>query len=173
MKANNSIILFDQAGVRRQWNESDKLWYFVVIDIIKILTAAKQPSRYWNSLKKRLLREGCKLPLETKKLSVASANGRLRLIEVVNSQQMLRIVQSIPYPETEPLKLWLAQVGWERTQETEDPEHEYIAGEKEGDFPPDIKMDENEKLQQKPAGPCVRAPAHSGWYTPAWHRRAR
>ena len=122
MATSNSIILFDQAGVRRQWNETEKLWYFSVKDVIQVLTDTSRPRRYWNDLKSRLLKEGSQASVKIGQLKMIATDGKLRLTDVVNSQDILRLIQSIPSPKAEPLKLWLAQTAFERMQETEDPE---------------------------------------------------
>jgi BRO family, N-terminal domain len=122
MKANNSIILFDQPEVRRQWNETEKVWYFSVKDIIQVLTNTSRPRRYWNDLKTRLFKEGSQASVHIGQLKMLAGDGKLRLTDVVNSQDILRLIQSIPSSKAEPLKLWLAQTAFERMQETEDPE---------------------------------------------------
>lgn len=122
MATSNSIILFDQPEVRRQWSESEKMWYFSVKDIIQVLTNSSRPRRYWNDLKARLLKEGSQASVHIGQLKMLAGDGKLRLTDVVNSQDILRLIQSIPSPKAEPLKLWLAQTAFERMQETEDPE---------------------------------------------------
>jgi prophage antirepressor-like protein len=122
MKTNNSIILSDNTEVRRQWDEGEKLWYFVARDVINVLKPVTQPSRYWTALKYRLTKEGSDLPNQIKQIIVITKGGNSQAIDAINSQQILRIIQSIHSPKTESLKLWLAQTAFERMQETEDPE---------------------------------------------------
>jgi hypothetical protein len=90
--------------------------------VIQVLTDTNRPRRYWNDLKSKLLKEGSQASVKIGQLKMVATDGKLRLTDVVNSQDILRLIQSIPSPKAEPLKLWLAQIGWERMQETEDPE---------------------------------------------------
>lgn len=122
MKKDNSIILFKQKEVRRHWDEDKELWYFSVVDIIGILTDSIQPRKYWNDLKKKLLQEGSELSEKIGQLKMQALDGKMRLTDVLDTENILRLVQSVPSPKTEPFKLWLAKVGYERLEETEDPE---------------------------------------------------
>jgi len=122
MKKTNSIILFNQKKVRRHWDEEKELWYFSIVDIIEVLTESPRPRKYWNALKIKLKEEGRELSHELGQLKMESLDGKMRLTDVANTEQLLRLIQSIPSPKVEPFKLWLAKVGYERIEETEDPE---------------------------------------------------
>ena len=121
-KKNNSIALFHKKQVRRHWDEDKELWYFSVVDIIEILTESKNPNNYWKVLKHRLKKEGNQLVTNCNQLKLIASDGKKYLTDVVDTEKLLRIIQSIPSPKAEPLKLWLARVGYERIEETEDPE---------------------------------------------------
>ena len=122
MKKENSIVLFNQKEVRRYWDEGQELWYFSIVDVIEILTDSKRPRRYWNDLKKKLYEEGSELSEKIGQLKMLSSDGKKYLTDVADTEQLLRLIQSIPSPKAEPFKLWLANVGYQRIEETEDPE---------------------------------------------------
>lgn len=122
MKQENSIILFNQQEVRRHWDEVEEVWYFSVVDVIEILTDTKRPRKYWSDLKKRLLAEGSELSDFIGQLKMLAPDGKKRQTDVIDTENLLRLIQSIPSPKAEPFKIWLAQVGYERIEETEDPE---------------------------------------------------
>jgi hypothetical protein len=122
MKKTNSIILFNQKQVRRIWDEEKELWYFSVIDIIEILTESPRPRKYWNALKTKLKQEGSELSQKVGQLKLESSDGKKYLTDIADTKTLLRLIQSIPSPKAEPFKLWLAKVGYERIEETEDPE---------------------------------------------------
>ena len=122
MKKENSIILFKQRQVRRTWNEKKELWYFSIIDIVAILTDSPRPRKYWNALKKKLKQEGSELSQKVGQLKLESSDRKKYLTDVADTETILRLIQSIPSPKAEPFKLWLAKVGYERIEETEDPE---------------------------------------------------
>lgn len=122
MKKADSIILFNQKKVRRIWNSEKELWYFSVIDVIEVLTESVNPRKYWSVLKTRLKQEGSQLATNCSQLKMVSSDNKSYLTDVVDTETLLRLVQSIPSPNVEPFKLWLAQVGYERIEETEDPE---------------------------------------------------
>lgn len=122
MKKSNSIILFKQKQIRRIWNEEKELWYFSIIDVIEILTNSPRPRKYWNALKTKLKQEGSELSQKVGQLKLESPDGKKYLTDVADTETLLRLVQSIPSPKAEPFKLWLAKVGYERIEETEDPE---------------------------------------------------
>ncbi len=118
-----SIVLFNQKQVRRIWDEKKELWYFSIIDVIEILTESNNPQVYWRVLKKRLLDEGSNQTVTNcNGLKLVASDGKMRLTDVADTETMLRLIQSIPSPKAEPFKLWLAKVGYERIEETEDPE---------------------------------------------------
>jgi len=122
MKKENSIVLVNQIKVRRHWDEDQELWYFSVVDVIEILTDSKRPRKYWSDLKKRLFNEGSELSEKIGQLKMLSPDGKKRQTDVIDTENLLRLIQSIPSPKAEPFKLWLAKVGYERIEETEDPE---------------------------------------------------
>ena len=122
MKKTNSIILFNQKQVRRIWDEEKELWYFSVIDVVEILTESPRPRKYWNALKTKLKQEGSELSQKVGQLKLESADGKKYLTDVADTETILRLIQSIPSPKAEPFKIWLAKVGYERIEETEDPE---------------------------------------------------
>jgi len=122
MKKTNSIILFNQKQVRRVWNEKEELWYFSVIDVIAILTESVNSRKYWSVLKTRLKQEGSQLATNCSQLKMVSSDGKFYLTDVTDTETLLRLIQSIPSPNAEPIKLWLAKIGYERIEETEDPE---------------------------------------------------
>ena len=124
MEQNNSIKLFEDKNIRVAWNEDEENWYFSVVDVVGILTDNDyQKSRnYWKWLKNKLNQEGSQLVSNTNQLKMKSADGKYYNTDVMNTEQILRLVQSIPSKKAEPFKLWLAQVGKERIDETYDPE---------------------------------------------------
>jgi len=122
MKKIPSIILFNQKQVRRHWDEEQELWYFSIIDVIAILTESTNPNNYWKVLKYRLKQEGSQSVTNCNQLKLESSDGKKYLTDVADTENLLRLIQSIPSPKAEPFKLWLAKVGYERIEETEDPE---------------------------------------------------
>ncbi len=124
MEQNNSIKLFEDKNIRVAWNEDEENWYFSVVDVISILTDNDyQKSRnYWKWLKNKLIQEGSELVSNTNQLKMTAYDGKLRDTDVMNTEQILRLIQSIPSKKAEPFKLWLAQVGKERIDEAYDPE---------------------------------------------------
>ena len=122
MKKSNSIILFKQKQIRRIWDEEKELWYFSIIDVVGILTDSPRPRKYWSALKTKLKQEGSELSQKVGQLKLESPDGKKYLTDVADTETLLRLIQSIPSPKAEPFKLWLAKVGYERIEETEDPE---------------------------------------------------
>jgi hypothetical protein len=118
----SDIKLFEAKKVRTHWDEEKELWYFSVIDVIEALTGTDRPRKYWSDLKAKLTKEGSQLSDNIGQLKMAAEDGRMRLTDVADTAQILRLIQSIPSPKAEPFKQWLAQVGYERIEETEDPE---------------------------------------------------
>ncbi|MDO8991996.1 MAG: Bro-N domain-containing protein, partial [Daejeonella sp.] len=117
--------LFKQQKVRTHWDEKEEKWYFSVVDVISILT--NQPTfqgarNYWKVLKSRLLKEGNETVTNCNRLKLVAEDGKMRMTDVADTEQLLRLIQSIPSPKAEPFKLWLAKVGYERMQEIADPE---------------------------------------------------
>ena len=117
-----SIVLFKQNSVRRHWDEDKELWYFSIVDIIEILTDSIDPQAYWRKLKQRLKKENNETVTNCHGLKMKAADGKMRKTDVTDTENILRLIQSIPSPKAEPFKLWLAKVGYERIEETEDPE---------------------------------------------------
>ena len=126
MAQNDKIQLFEDKRIRTAWDEEKEEWYFSVVDVVAALTDqpdARHASTYWAVLKKRLNNEGAgQLLTNCKQLKMTASDGKKRLTDVADTEQLLRIIQSIPSPKAEPFKLWLAQVGRERIEETIDPE---------------------------------------------------
>lgn len=124
MEENNSLKLFEDKNIRVAWNDSEEKWYFSVVDIVAVLTDNDyQKSRnYWKWLKNKLIQEGSELVSNTNQLKMKAYDGKLRDTDVMNTEQILRLVQSIPSKKAEPFKLWLAEVGKERIDEAYDPE---------------------------------------------------
>ena len=126
MSQNDKIQLFEDKRIRTAWDEEKEEWYFSVVDVVAVLTDqpdARHASTYWAVLKKRLNNEGAgQLLTNCKQLKMTASDGKKRLTDVADTEQLLRIIQSIPSPKAEPFKLWLAQVGRERIEETIDPE---------------------------------------------------
>jgi hypothetical protein len=118
----SSIILFNQKEVRRVWDESDENWYFSVIDVIAVLTDSTIPKRYWSDLKNKLELEGSEVYEKIVRLKMVADDGKMRETDCFSTENLLRLVQSIPSPKAEPFKVWLAKVGYQRIEETEDPE---------------------------------------------------
>lgn len=116
------IALFEGKQIRRYWDDEKELWYFSVVDVIAVLTESENPRKYWNKLAERLRNEGSEVVTKCHQLKMIAADGKKRLTDAANTEVMLRIIQSIPSPNAEPFKLWLAQVGHERLEETADPE---------------------------------------------------
>ena len=122
MTKENAIRLFQDQKVRVQWDEEKEKWFFSIGDIIGILTDSPNPRKYWSVLKSRLKQEGSQLTTNCSQLKMQSADGKFYKTDVADTEQLLRLIQSIPSPKAEPFKVWLAKVGYERIEETEDPE---------------------------------------------------
>ena len=118
----SNIKLFHDQQIRSQWNADQEQWFFSVIDIIQALTGNERPRKYWGDLKKKLNQEGSELSDKIGQLKMLAPDGKYRLTDVANTETLLRLIQSIPSPKAEPFKLWLAQAGYERLEENEDPE---------------------------------------------------
>jgi hypothetical protein len=117
-----SIKIFENREVRSQWDAEHEAWYFSIVDVVGVLTDSPSPRKYWSVLKTRLKKEGSELATNCSQLKMLSADGKRYLTDVADSEQLLRLIQSIPSPKAEPFKQWLARVGYERIEETEDPE---------------------------------------------------
>ncbi len=122
MTKENAIKLFQDQRVRVIWHDKNEKWYFSIIDVIAVLTGNERPRKYWSDLKSKLISEGSEVSEKIGQLKLRSADGKMRLTDVADTEQLLRLIQSIPSPKAEPFKAWLAKVGYERIEETEDPE---------------------------------------------------
>jgi BRO family, N-terminal domain len=122
MTKETSIKLFEEKQIRSIWNEGEEKWYFSIVDIIAILTESVAPLAYWRKLKQRLKEEGNETVTNCHALKMIAADGKMRLTDVADTEQLFRLIQSIPSPKAEPFKLWIAKVAKERIDEIEDPE---------------------------------------------------
>ena len=119
---NDKLQLFENKANRTAWDEEKEEWYFSIVDVVAVLTDSPNPQTYWRVMKKRLKDEGNETVTNCNALKMTAADGKKRLTDVATTEQLLRIIQSIPSPKAEPFKLWLAEVGRERIEETIDPE---------------------------------------------------
>ncbi len=124
MEENNSLKIFEDKKIRTQWNEMEEKWYFSVVDVVAVLTENdyQKARNYWKWLKNKLIQEGSELVSNTNQFKMKAYDGKLRDTDVMTTEQILRLIQSIPSKKAEPFKLWLAQVGRERIDEAYDPE---------------------------------------------------
>ena len=122
MKKETSIQLFEAKKIRSAWSESDQKWYFSIVDVIEALTGTDRPRKHWNDLKSKLQKEGSELSEKIGQLKMIAEDGKMRETDVADTEQLLRLIQSIPSPKAEPFKQWLAKVGYELMQEIADPE---------------------------------------------------
>ena len=121
-KENTQIKLFEDKKVRTLWDSEKEEWYFSVIDVIAILTDSENPRRYWSDLKRNLNAEGSQLYADIVQLKMTAYDGKMRLTDCLTTEQLFRLIQSIPSPKAEPFKLWIAHVAKERLDQMEDPE---------------------------------------------------
>ena len=119
---NQAIKLFNNSKIRFEWDSGNEKWYLSIVDVIKILTASSNPRKYWSVLKNRLKKEGSQLATNCSQLKLLSSDGKYYTTDVADTEQILRLIQSVPSKKAEPFKLWLAKVGSERIDETVDPE---------------------------------------------------
>jgi hypothetical protein len=122
MKKANSIKLFEQKQIRTYWDNEKEKWYFSIVDVIGVLTESAEPRRYWSDLKIKLKKEGSEVYDDIVQLKLVSYDGKMRLTDAADTEQLFRVIQSVPSKKAEPFKLWLAKVGRERIDEIEDPE---------------------------------------------------
>lgn len=122
MTQKNAIKVFEEKKVRAVWDDQTEEWYFSVIDVIAVLTDSQDPKRYWSVLKSRLKKEGCEPTTICSTLKMPAADGKSRLTDVSTTEQLFRLIQSVPSPKAEPFKLWIAQVAKERLDQLQDPE---------------------------------------------------
>ena len=118
----NKIVIFENKQIRRHWDSEKEEWFFSVVDIIEVLAETDRPRKYWDDLKRKLKDEGSKLSEKIGQFKMTAEDGKMRETDVADAQTILRLIQSIPSPKAEPFKLWLARVGYERLEETADPE---------------------------------------------------
>ncbi len=118
----SNIKLFESKQIRSVWSDKEQKWLFSVVDVVEVLTDSQNPQVYWRVLKKRLLAEGNETVTNCNGLKMTASDGKMRMTDVANTEQILRLIQSIPSPKAEPFKQWLARVGYERLEEIENPE---------------------------------------------------
>ena len=119
---NDRVQLFEERAIRTAWIEDEEEWYFSIVDVVGVLAESKDPTSYWRKLKQRLKEEGNETVTNCHALKMIAQDGKKRFTDVANTEQLLRIIQSIPSKKAEPFKIWLAQVGRERIEEVIDPE---------------------------------------------------
>ena len=117
-----ALKVFEDKKVRTSWNDTEEKWYFSVIDVIEILTQTDRPRKYWSDLKSKLTKEGSELSEKIGQLKMKSSDGKFYKTDVADTEQLFRLIQSIPSPKAEPFKLWIAKIARERIDEIEDPE---------------------------------------------------
>ncbi len=122
MEKQNAIKIFDSKQIRSLWDADLEKWYFSIIDVIEVLTETDRPRKYWSDLKAKLAKEGSELSEKIGQLKMVAGDGKMRITDVADTEQLFRIIQSIPSPKAEPFKLWLSRVARERLDEIEDPE---------------------------------------------------
>ena len=119
---NTAIKLFEEKQVRSIWNDNEEKWYFSVVDVIQVLTDSDRPRKYWSDLKSKLKKEGSELSEKIGQLKMQSEDGKFYQTDIADTEQLFRLIQSVPSPKAEPFKLWIAKVARERIDEIEDPE---------------------------------------------------
>ena len=122
MTKKQAIQLFEKQKVRTIWDDEQEKWYFCVVDVVEVLTDSANPQTYWRVLKNRLKKEGNETVTNCNALKMRAADGKMRLTDVADSEQLFRLIQSIPSPKAEPFKLWMAQVASQRLDQMQDPE---------------------------------------------------
>ena len=122
MTKQQALKLFEEKKVRTVWDDEQEKWYFSIVDVVAVLTDSSNPQTYWRVLKKRLLAEGNETVTNCNGLKMQAADGKMRLTDVADTEQLLRLIQSIPSPKAEPFKLWMAKVASERLNQIQDPE---------------------------------------------------
>ena len=122
MEKQNAIKIFESKQIRSLWDADLEKWYFSIIDVIEVLTETDRPRKYWSDLKAKLAKEGSELSEKIGQLKMVAGDGKMRITDVADTEQLFRIIQSIPSPKAEPFKLWLSRVARERLDEIEDPE---------------------------------------------------
>lgn len=122
MTKENAIKLFNDKQIRTHWDDEQEKWYFSIVDVVGALSESIDPQSYWRKLKQRLKEEGNETVTNCHGLKMKAADGKMRLTDIADTEQLFRIIQSVPSPKAEPFKIWLARVGSERIDEIEDPE---------------------------------------------------
>ena len=122
MTKKQAIKLFEEKKVRTVWDDEKEQWYFSIIDVCAVLTDSPNPRNYWKVLKHRLVKEGNETVTNCNQLKLRADDGKMRLTDVANTEQLFRLIQSIPSPKAEPFKQWIAQVASERLDQMQDPE---------------------------------------------------
>lgn len=122
MTKDTAIRIFNEKKIRSHWDEGEEKWYFSIVDVVGVLSESENPNNYWKVLKNRLKKEGSELVTNCNQLKMQSSDGKFYKTDVADTEQLFRLIQSIPSPKAEPFKLWLARVGSERIDEIEDPE---------------------------------------------------
>ena len=122
MTKETAIKLFEQKQIRSIWSDDEEKWYFSIVDVVGVLSESVNPKNYWKVLKNRLKKEGSELVTNCNQLKLQSSDGKFYNTDVADTEQLFRLIQSVPSKKAEPFKLWLAQVGRERIDEIEDPE---------------------------------------------------
>ena len=122
MTKETAIKLFEEKQIRSLWSDQEEKWYFSIVDVVRILTESPNPRKYWSVLKTRLKKEGSQLTTNCSQLKLKSSDGKFYKTDVADTEQLFRLIQSIPSPKAEPFKLWIAKVARERIDEIEDPE---------------------------------------------------
>ena len=122
MSKKTAIKLFEEKQVRTQWDAELEKWYISIIDVVEILTDTDRPRKYWSDLKAKLKKEGSELSEKIGQLKMIAEDGKMRITDVADTEQLFRLIQSIPSPKAEPFKLWLAKIATERLDEMQDPE---------------------------------------------------
>jgi hypothetical protein len=122
MEKRTSIKVFENKSIRTLWDEDQEKWYVSVIDVIEVLTGSLRPGKYWNTFKTKLKAEGSELSHKLGQLKMTAEDGKMRMTDVADTEQLFRLIQSIPSPKAEPFKLWLAKIAEERLDEMQDPE---------------------------------------------------
>jgi hypothetical protein len=117
-----NIKLFESQKIRSSWDNEQEKWYFSIVDVIEILTDSPRPRKYWSALKTKLKKEGSELSHNLGQLKMESDDGKFYTTDVADTEQLFRLIQSIPSPKAEPFKQWLAKTGYERIEESQDPE---------------------------------------------------
>jgi len=118
----NAIKIFQDKKIRTEWDDEKQKWYFSIVDVVGVLTESPNPRKYWSVLKTRLKQEGSQLATNCSQLKLEASDGKFYKTDVADTEQLLRLIQSIPSKKAEPFKCWLAKVGYERIEETQDPE---------------------------------------------------